>query len=429
MIYIGSLAGIIWQINKYAKTHTLNMRKMAILLLLTVAIASSANAQVTCTYKAGSCAAGAGEVSVLAVSAESNAHAGIPGSSYTNNICCTEITGVSTSCTDNKAIYVSLSSGSNAHAAFITDVGGNFSNGYANKICMQGTDIDCKLYTSGYPSSGCVITLSGTGSNAHVASCNSSSAYSARIYCSGGGGSGTYCGDGAINNLEQCDGTDLGEATCETEMGLGSTGSLSCTDLCTLDTSGCLVSGSAGNDVFSVNISSIGKGDLSQAWAAGNAEVRSVFEAIATGDKDEVAYVAVLRNLSADSADAKLKIELYDSTGALIEAVYNKTINIDPGRYSLYSYNPRTPFSGSPMIWDSLEKANYYFKITVDAAEGEEYIANNVSTGHFAVGTELEAVSVPETDLLLLPLIALIVLGILLHEQNKSKSNKYMKKQ
>lgn len=47
----------------------------------------------------------------------------------------------------------------------------------------------------------------------------------------------TRCGNDEIDGGESCDGTDLGEATCE---GLGFTGgTLGCSDRCTLDTRGC----------------------------------------------------------------------------------------------------------------------------------------------------------------------------------------------
>lgn len=49
---------------------------------------------------------------------------------------------------------------------------------------------------------------------------------------------GEACGNGAIDGAEQCDGAQLGGADC---VGAGySSGALSCTVLCTLDTSGCV---------------------------------------------------------------------------------------------------------------------------------------------------------------------------------------------
>lgn len=53
------------------------------------------------------------------------------------------------------------------------------------------------------------------------------------------------CGDGAIDLGEECDGTDMGGATCDS-MGLGA-GSLSCTNECLLDASGCAVQPTCGD--------------------------------------------------------------------------------------------------------------------------------------------------------------------------------------
>ena len=63
----------------------------------------------------------------------------------------------------------------------------------------------------------------------------------------GEGGSGTCqsglcivgrCGDGIINGVEECDGTDLGSATC-LDYGAPQPGGLVCGSNCTLDPSGC----------------------------------------------------------------------------------------------------------------------------------------------------------------------------------------------
>jgi hypothetical protein len=49
------------------------------------------------------------------------------------------------------------------------------------------------------------------------------------------------CGDGKRDGTEQCDGADLGGATCVTAVGPGWSGVLSCTPTCKLDTSACAV--------------------------------------------------------------------------------------------------------------------------------------------------------------------------------------------
>lgn len=62
---------------------------------------------------------------------------------------------------------------------------------------------------------------------------------------------GTFCGNGAVEGAEACDGGDLGGATCAS-MGCGS-GRLACTAGCGLDTSGCvpsLVAAACGNSVL-----------------------------------------------------------------------------------------------------------------------------------------------------------------------------------
>jgi hypothetical protein len=49
-----------------------------------------------------------------------------------------------------------------------------------------------------------------------------------------------YCGDGKLNNGEACDGADFGVATCASRVGFGSTGALKCATGCgAIDTSGC----------------------------------------------------------------------------------------------------------------------------------------------------------------------------------------------
>ena len=47
------------------------------------------------------------------------------------------------------------------------------------------------------------------------------------------------CGDGEIGGSEQCDGSNLGGASCESVLGAGYTGTLSCSGSCTYITTGC----------------------------------------------------------------------------------------------------------------------------------------------------------------------------------------------
>lgn len=52
---------------------------------------------------------------------------------------------------------------------------------------------------------------------------------------------GPMCGDGAVNGTEECDGTELGGATCESEGFDG--GTIACSGTCELDTSACFSCG------------------------------------------------------------------------------------------------------------------------------------------------------------------------------------------
>ena len=71
---------------------------------------------------------------------------------------------------------------------------------------------ECRMDTSG-------CTGNGTGNNANS-------------------GGQSVCGNGVLEDGEECDGSDLGGATCQS-MGFTGGGELSCTASCTLDTSGC----------------------------------------------------------------------------------------------------------------------------------------------------------------------------------------------
>ena len=80
----------------------------------------------------------------------------------------------------------------------------------------------------------------------HFGGCLNSGGRIDRIYsqisglldaCSGGGGGGT-CGDGVIDAGEDCDGSNLGGQTCQSQ-GFGG-GTLACTSGCQFDTSGCV---------------------------------------------------------------------------------------------------------------------------------------------------------------------------------------------
>ncbi|RYE82990.1 MAG: hypothetical protein EOO75_19905 [Myxococcales bacterium] len=56
-----------------------------------------------------------------------------------------------------------------------------------------------------------------------------------------------YCGDGTKNGPDACDGSDLGGATCASAVGPGSSGPLACKADCSLDVAGCAVPPLCGN--------------------------------------------------------------------------------------------------------------------------------------------------------------------------------------
>jgi hypothetical protein len=63
-----------------------------------------------------------------------------------------------------------------------------------------------------------------------------------------GGATGAMCGDGTRSGLEQCDGTDLGVATCASLLGdPAATGTLGCHVNCTLDAANCLLGAGGSN--------------------------------------------------------------------------------------------------------------------------------------------------------------------------------------
>jgi hypothetical protein len=58
-----------------------------------------------------------------------------------------------------------------------------------------------------------------------------------------GGNTDAMCGNGRKEAGEDCDGSDLGVATCASTVGAVSSGTLICTNGCTFDTDGCSVCG------------------------------------------------------------------------------------------------------------------------------------------------------------------------------------------
>jgi len=58
------------------------------------------------------------------------------------------------------------------------------------------------------------------------------------------------CGDGVMQPGESCDGSDLGGVTCEDIGGIG--GTLACGSLCALDASNCVIPGDCGNGIIEI---------------------------------------------------------------------------------------------------------------------------------------------------------------------------------
>lgn len=81
--------------------------------------------------------------------------------------------------------------------------------------------------------SGCFLDLQGTAGEGGAAAAGGNGPGV------GGAGGGPSCGDGVIDDGEDCDGTNLAEANCKTQ-GFGE-GTLACSPTCTFDTSACVV--------------------------------------------------------------------------------------------------------------------------------------------------------------------------------------------
>jgi hypothetical protein len=79
--------------------------------------------------------------------------------------------------------------------------------------------------------SGCYLDLQGTAGEGGSAAAGGGGV--------GGVGGGAICGDGRIDAGENCDGANLGQATCKTQ-GFGE-GTLACSPTCAFDTSACVL--------------------------------------------------------------------------------------------------------------------------------------------------------------------------------------------
>lgn len=99
------------------------------IILLSVVLTVQAGT-LSCVVRTNSC--NGGEVNVFKMSSLSNAHAGFPGSSYSNLVCCSGVTNLGTSCFGTYDTVLKLSkTPSNAH------VEKNTQNNYVNNVCLS----------------------------------------------------------------------------------------------------------------------------------------------------------------------------------------------------------------------------------------------------------------------------------------------------
>lgn len=150
------------------------MRKWIFITALFVLIpVQTAGAVLTCTV-ATTCS----DTVLFKMSATSNAHAGtVGGSSYTQLVCCSGITGLGNSCSGTYEVLLQLSGTDNAHSEKNTEVN------YATDVCLSTSG---DTITVAYQESNCtgydttVASLSGT-TNAHV---GDSSAFTTKVCAS-----------------------------------------------------------------------------------------------------------------------------------------------------------------------------------------------------------------------------------------------------
>jgi len=151
------------------------MKKITIIffsVFLLFALATSAEAALSCYVGSGSCSSGG--QAVLKMSASSNGHAELPTySNYSNYICCSGISG--TSCSSGTA-FLKLSATTNAHVERA-----DYYN-YGNSACLypnSGETITCNYSTSCSSGYVCLASISDY-TNAHIGNC---SAYSKKVCC------------------------------------------------------------------------------------------------------------------------------------------------------------------------------------------------------------------------------------------------------
>jgi len=198
------------------------------------------------------------------------------------------------------------------------------------------------------------------------------------------------CGDGIINGTEQCDGSELGEATCNSIMGESFVGSLSCNSSCNYDTSGCYVpepSSSVSWGAFGGNASRNGQseyiGPQNNAIKWQNSEVSNwqmpFFGIVPLVGKDNTVYLAnqnqgKLFGLNATTGATEWSFPSNDSLGTAlslpaISSDGNIYIGSDTGNFYAintngtekwrYTINPLQQIGGSP-VTDPNSKTIYF---------------------------------------------------------------------
>jgi len=151
------------------------MKRIIILslsLLLLFVLVDSTEAALNCSFSSTSCSTG---YSVLKMSASSNAHAGLPSqSNYSNNVCCSGISGIS--CSGGTA-FLKLSALTNAQVEQAT-----YYN-YANSACLNplaNETISCNYQTTSCSDGYICLASISDNTNAHVAQCG---VYSTQVCC------------------------------------------------------------------------------------------------------------------------------------------------------------------------------------------------------------------------------------------------------
>jgi hypothetical protein len=193
-------------------------------------------AQLSC--QAVTSCSGTGNVELIKMSAESNAHGALPTkSSYSYSLCCSGIQGLKAGTGDLTQDIMRLSGESNAHA----ESPGETNYNYAVKLAIdnnpQVIGFRCEYLEGGcddtYPD--CIITLSDQ-TNAHLAECGHTDAYTQAICCmvdidtTNPTITDDYAHDGTWVNIEhditldpqdELDGSGIGEVKYCWDQGVG----------------------------------------------------------------------------------------------------------------------------------------------------------------------------------------------------------------